>query len=127
VKNKARTTWSQDEIILVFELREAKTEWAEIAARVGRTIKGVKAQYYFFSRSPEKQADLNEAKKAYRKAWRSRGGKTCMEVRVERPRDIPDETIEMRKIRSAAPQTLTGAIFGDPPIGFSALDMRGQQ
>lgn len=126
--NRQRTTWTESEVELVIQLRDdAKLDWYEIAARMGRTAKGAKNRYYFFKRSPEDQAKFLQAKKDYRKTYRSRGGKSCMEVRAERPRDIPDETIREWQTRSMAPRTLTGSIFGDPPIGYSALDMRGQQ
>jgi hypothetical protein len=40
----------------------------------------------------------------------------------------PAEAVADRELRMMAPQTLTGAFCGDPPIGYSALDrkLRGE-
>jgi hypothetical protein len=35
---------------------------------------------------------------------------------------VPDEVIAAAVKRAQAPKTFTGSIFGDPPIGYSALD-----
>jgi hypothetical protein len=38
--------------------------------------------------------------------------------------NIPAEVIAAAVKRAQAPTTFTGSIFGDPPIGYSALDVR---
>lgn len=38
--------------------------------------------------------------------------------------EIPEEVIVERVQRATAARTLTGFVFGDPPLGFSALDKR---
>jgi hypothetical protein len=38
--------------------------------------------------------------------------------------EIPEAVIVERVQRATAARTLTGFVFGDPPLGFSALDKR---
>lgn len=43
---------------------------------------------------------------------------------MPRAPEIPEEVIVERVKRATAARTLTGFVFGDPPLGFSALDKR---
>lgn len=55
--------------------------------------------------------------------FRDRRTRNKGEVTPRAP-EIPEEVIVERVKRSTAARTLTGFVFGDPPLGFSALDKR---
>lgn len=61
------------------------------------------------------------------------GRLTRLELKVDRGAVIPErvhippEVVAEAVRRSSAPVTITGFVMGDPPIGYSALDRRGNQ
>lgn len=125
MSNKGRP-WTEEEIKTLYELRAANLRWVVIAEKLGRTSKAVQWYWRLFRMSPEKREVHRAGKRASKERIRQ-GRPKLIPNRVEDPRAIPVETIAEWKSRLAAQSTLTGSFFGDPPIGYSALDLRGRQ
>lgn len=75
-----------------------------------------------------KRATLTVQQKFKREAERLRNPKvgTAASVRhIKRPDFVPASVLEDRDRRAdLPPRDLTAAFFGDPPVGYSALDRR---
>lgn len=74
-----------------------------------------------------------EQRRARRMAYRRWAAKKQAAVRAQdgsvmfpngRAQDVPNSVLIEREKRAAAPRDLTASVFGDPPPGFSALDMK---
>lgn len=122
--NKGRP-WTPDEIKTLFDLRAQNLRWMVIAERLGRTSKGVQWYWRLNRMDPEKRAAHRANKQASR--LRLKNGAAVIPNRVEDPRKIPEDTMAEWKSRMCAQRTLSAMLLGDPPIGYSALDMRGRQ
>lgn len=94
--------WSEDQIKRLFYLRNSKGwNWAEIATDLGRTESGVKSKFKYVSFDRETKVPSVPF--------------------VREP--IPDIVLIDRARRLAASaRDIAGAVFGDPPVGHSALD-----
>lgn len=69
---------------------------------------------------------LGRGKEAIRKKWAAINDEPLDALEIERPVIVPKERLIERRRRLAAPhRTLVGACVGDPPVGYSALDRRG--
>jgi len=97
--------WSTEEISKLMHLRaQLGWDWCAIAVELGRTESGVKSKYKYV---------LHERSCA--KAPSLPGGRE----------PIPETVlVEQARRLAAAARDLAGAVFGDPPRGFSALDRR---
>lgn len=92
--------------------------WTTKAAAVelDRTHKSVATHWTEMNYSVQRMARKREHDNLKRREAKSVG--------VDQTRGIsrvPDEVWAEREARLAAPVSLTGAVFGDPPAGFSAL------
>ena len=117
--------WTDDEWAAAQRLRAEGHTMAGVAARIGRGINGVKAKFQWEAMT----SDQREARAArifgYKKAWRDRQSSYRPKEQVTKTLRPPDEIIHDREARHAAgPRDLTGAFFGDPPRGYSALERR---
>ncbi len=77
--------------------------WAEIAVELGRTESGVKSKFKYESHE------------------RSVRAPSVPFVREPVPESV---LVEQARRLTASARDLAGAVFGDPPRGFSALDRR---
>lgn len=128
-KHSGGRPWGEDDIKLLLKLRGEKLSFRDIADRLNRTAKGVQAGYYKFSQPEDRRAAERAARAMYLKEHPTKPRGSSRNL-INAPRGgprIPEETIENLRLRLSAPRTITGFVFGDPPIGFSALDMRGQR
>lgn len=116
--------WSQDESKRAVRLKAQGKTYAEIGVVLGRTAGAVSAHLFERNMTPEKRLK-------YRKT------KDRCPSRQYAPTDKPlDKGIQIinrptpemladRDRREAMPhRDLTGAFFGDPPVGLSALEGR---
>lgn len=99
--------WSDEEIAKLMRLRlNVGLDWSEIALELGRTESGVKSKFKYVSYLREVKAPSVPF--------------------VREP--IPAGVLAEQARRLAAPaRDLAGAIFRDPPKGFSALDRRADE
>lgn len=96
--------WPEPEVERLFHLRLVLGwSWAEIAGELGRTESGVKS------------------KLKYEQASRAIKSPSVPFVREPVPCEVLAE--QARRVCAGA-RDLAGAVFGDPPRGFSALDRR---
>lgn len=102
-KPERERLWNPQEIELLLSLRnEQKKSWAEISAIMGHSYAVV-----------------------YSKWWYLTFSMTIPKEPVRSFNIIPDEVQQERINRMMSrPRDLTGAIFGDPPVGFSMLERR---
>ncbi len=115
--------WSPEEWATVARMRADRMTVSAIAARIGRRASTVTAKIRF----EELDADQREERRK-----RIRGYKRRKTIKSDRPFEMvmkhqrpPEELIADRENRHAAgPRDLTGAFFGDPPRGYSALERR---
>lgn len=96
--------WPEAEVARLFALRQVEgRDWGEIALELGRTESGVKSKYKY---------------EQFSKQMRSPSVPFVREA-------IPAKVLAEQARRLAAPfRDLAGAVFGDPPVGCSALDGR---
>jgi hypothetical protein len=94
--------WTPETIALLERRLNEGASVGDIAKELGRQRSIVSAKAYYL-RNNEK--------------GRPGAGNVCAV-------NVPPDRWEDRDRRLSAPQTLTGVMFGDPPIGFSALDRR---
>lgn len=96
--------WTGEEVERLFRLRvQLGWDWAAIACDLGRTESGVKSKFKYVLFQ-----------------------KTVASPTLPGQRDpIPDSVLaeQARRVVARA-RDLAGSVFGDPPIGFSALDKR---
>lgn len=119
--NQVRRRWSRDEGERAFQLRAEGNTHAQIAAALGRTASQVEQFFRYRRLTVEQRERRNErALNAYRQ-WRDEAPtyRTEIEVRV-----CPDALADRDYRLSLPPRNLTAAIFGDPAIGYSALERR---
>jgi hypothetical protein len=96
--------WPREEVARLFRLRlELGWGWAEIACELGRTESGVKSKFKYEQHNREVRAPSVPF--------------------VREP--VPESVLAEQARRLSAPfRDLAGAVFSDPPVGFSALDRR---
>lgn len=100
-----RASWSEEEKAKLFSLRDgARLGWTEIADRLGRPSGTVYAKYVYLKNLAKRGACVQAAY-----------GFT-----------VPQECIDERARRLAAPLTIAAYVLGDPKPGYSALDRKRQ-
>ncbi|MDE5451306.1 hypothetical protein GWE18_00245 [Bradyrhizobium sp. CSA112] len=115
--------WGAQEWIRVKHLIGRGHDVASIALMIGRSREQVKGKIRWENMSAEKR----QARRDRINARRNESGEYRSTPRPDKPtitHRAPPEALAERAMRLSAPQTLTGAFCGDPPIGFSALDRK---
>jgi len=107
--------WTPDEDALLIKLRAQKMPYKEMAVVMGRSIHSLDTRYRYLHLPEGARQAKNE---------RHNEGKRAARAAAADPLNVPYEVLEDRAARLSAPITLTGMLFGDPPVGFSALDRR---
>lgn len=96
--------WTETEVARLMHLRTVLGRgWPEIAIELRRTESGVKSKFKYELHQREVRAP------------------SVPFIREPVPAEV---LIEQAKRLTASARDLAGAIFGDPPRGFSALDRR---
>jgi hypothetical protein len=93
--------WTAEETATARQLMAKRAREAEFMAALGRS----------------KQSAISHLNRLEMKTGRDQ---SCAVERI----NVPTEVLTARAKRSQAPVTFTGMILGDPPIGYSALDLR---
>lgn len=119
-KNRKHQLWTEDQTKTLIRMGQAAEPWSKIAEATGRGIDACKAKWAEIRtkenlpQRPQKQAAVTT------------------KARRRKPRvDSPDAEVMVARDALAArphailtPRSLTARVFGDPPPGRSALDMR---
>lgn len=121
---KSEFEWSAADIATAQKLFAEGLSYAQIGERINRTPKGVRVKLKRLSWTPEQRYAYNKKERLRGKKFVARKTVAGMRTMVQVTRPIPPELLADREARYAAPQDLTGAFFGDPPKGFSALERR---
>lgn len=117
--------WGPKEWGRVKHLLDRGHSVASIALMIGRSKEQIKGKIRWETMSEEKREARRERINARRQA---NVPSTSRRYTPSITHRAHPEAIAEREKRMIAPQTLTGAFCGDPPIGFSALDrkLRGE-
>lgn len=114
--------WTEDEKKHLEKLRAQGLTFSQISERLRRTRTGCKCQWRIMNMKPWQERAHKERRNArLRQRYHEEGLRVEDRVTVVVPPDVWAE----RNARLIAPRTISGMILGDPPVGFSALDMRG--
>jgi hypothetical protein len=117
-----RVTWTDDMLQRAVAMRHRGLTYRVIAARLGLPHKSVETKLYI-TLTPGVEAKNKLAQRLYRQKE-----KRTRILPAEYPSIIviPNETLANRDARLAAlsRQNVTQRLMGDPPPGFSALEMR---
>lgn len=99
----APKAWTSAEVARLMRMRRDGLGWPEIAEALGRTESGVRSRFKYANHA----ACVSGPEKAFQRE------------------PVPDSVLAEQARRICAPfRDLAGAVFGDPPIGSSALDQR---
>ena len=102
---KVRPFWNEDETNKAQTMKRNGHTLDEIGKALGRTANAVSRRLSYFNLSV-----------ATKKQPHNLTGYSM---------SVPADVLESREVRLAAPQRdLTGHLFGDPPVGYSALERR---
>lgn len=117
--------WTSFEWERIVRLRAEGMTIPAVAARIGRSVNATTSKI----RWEEMTADQRKARAARIKTYKATHRATIRTTRhyeVIRTEQRPSEALlHDREMRHAAgPRDLTGAFFGDPPRGYSALERR---
>lgn len=116
--------WTPEEWKLAQTLRGQELGFDDIAVRLGRTGKAVRAKFAkenLTAEQRQQRANYLRSKREAQIKTRQISGMTFMRVQ---PRETVAAFTERNHRLSLAPRDLTAAIFGDPLPGYSALDRR---
>lgn len=122
--------WTDEEMAFAFKAANARPIGKplaevsrDIAAALGKSGKAVEQKLARLLMSPETKARRAEMERArYAKRVQDCNPYGNRQIVIFRP---TPEMIDARDARSnAGPRDLTGAIAGDPPVGYSALERR---
>lgn len=121
---RSEFVWTDADIATAKELFADGLTCRQIGERINRTAKAVRVKLKRLTWTPEQRYEFNRKERLRGKKYVAR--KTVSGVRdmVTVVRRAPDDVLADREARYAAPRDLTGAFFGDPPQGFSALERR---
>lgn len=110
--------WTPEQTQLARELFARRATEAEFRNAIGRSREAAR-EHVKWKDDPDHREMRNIAR-AGRRAT-ARGYRSAEIVGV--PERLRHEANE----RASAPQTLTGFVFGDPPIGYRAIDRKREQ
>lgn len=116
--------WTEEETAILRQMVDADSGMPALMARLGRSKHSIKERWRWISRTEENKAQRREQINLNRRI-RSQFGPGATNPRGVSVRGMPEQVIADREARiGAGPRDLTGAFFGDPPRGFSALDRK---
>lgn len=116
-----RQVMSEDEVKRAYQLRKQGLTFNQIAVAMGRKYNTIVNRFKWDAMTPEER-QINRDRK---REWRNTHyGKPKADIALPIARPTP-EMLADRDRREALPhRDLTGAFFGDPPLGLSALEGR---
>ena len=117
-----KSFWTADEDRRALEMNRLRITRRKIGLALGRTKSAVTARLKLLNSTPEERKEINKNKRCGKKDTYVRRSDNH-----DRPVDIAPspEAVRDRDVRSMSPyRDLSGAFFGDPKVGCSALDQR---
>lgn len=112
---------SEDEVKRAYQLRKQGLTFNQIAVAMGRKYNTIVNRFKWDAMTPEERQTNRERKREWRNAHVA---KPAADIPLPFTRPTP-EMLADRDRREAMPhRDLTGAFFGDPRIGESALEGR---
>jgi hypothetical protein len=108
--------WLAEHTALAREMLANKAPDAEFRRLFGRSKKAA-VEHIRWKDDPE----YRQSRTADRVVRKSVTKERCVNI------SIPDRLRREANDRAIAPQTLTGFVFGDPPIGYRAIDRKREQ
>lgn len=115
--------WTDEEWQRAKSLLDSGYTQDAVAGIIGRTSQQIASKKQWESLS----SDRRERKALQKRQRRAEYiPSTSVRLHVADYMTIPECVIEERNARAVAAKSLTGWVFGDPPIGYSALDRRGE-
>lgn len=118
--------WTYSEITRLHRLYDAGKSRAEIAADLGMEEERIRQRLQWESQSSTLGIARKKQRMARRLATREeqKSPRQFYDMVTAGPRPT-EAALQARAARLAAlPRDLAGAFFGDPPVGFSALEQR---
>lgn len=118
--------WTYSEITRLHRLYEAGKSRAEMAADLEMSEERIRQRLQWEDQSSVLGIARKKRRVAQRLATKAeqKSPRQFFDMVTAGPRPT-DRALEERRVRQAAvPRDLTGAFFGDPPVGFSALELR---
>lgn len=115
--------WSEEETAVLREMMAAAYRMPAMMARLSRSEQSIKERWRWINH-PEEERIKRRRQINLNRGIRAQFGNGVGPQR-QAAREIPDEVKSNRDARvKAGPRDLSGAFFGDPPRGFSALDRK---
>lgn len=115
--SKFNRPWSPEEIALLLKLKAEGLSHRLISIQIGRSVDAVGEKWRWEQMSPE------ERRQRYSRPKRKQTTEDIQQRAVGK--SLPsEELIADALVRATAPRSITAALFGDPPPGYSALDRR---
>lgn len=122
---KRTNLWTPEEDAVLRQMKAQGAAFRKIAAEVGRTWCSTVHRWRLLNIKDEERESRSARARTYRAERRRRdSGYKERGADIVRPLVVPDEVFVERNERLSTPRSLTGAICGDPPPGYSALDRR---
>jgi hypothetical protein len=116
--------WLPEHTQLARELFARRASEAEFRETLGRSKQAAR-EHVKWKDDPEYRAKRNISR-ASGKAPSKNRRRSFGQIHVDRP-TTPERLRQEANERASAPQTLTGFVFGDPPIGYRAIDRKREQ
>lgn len=117
--------WSSAEVEKLQTLMSLGMRRADIAEALGRTQKSIDGKVQYLSLSDEQRDERRRALRRRRMREAKESPRIHVNAQVVVSSRPTHDVIVERARRSDAPfRDLTAAIFGDPPVGYSALERR---
>lgn len=117
--------WSDSELETLHRMLAENKPRTEIAKALGFARSRVDGRIRLERTTPEQF----EATAKRKRAWEARnrlGARPYRDMTISASRPA-SELIEEARLRSMAPRTITAEFFGDPPKGFSQLDIKRRE
>lgn len=117
--------WSSAEVEMLLRLKAEGYTDAAIAVELGRSTKGVVGKLEYIGLNPLQREERRQALRRRRIAEGIQSKRLHPNGQIIASSRPDQERVAERNARYAAPhRDLTAAFFGDPPVGFSALERR---
>lgn len=116
--------WTPEELAAARALRARHAPADEYLTVIGRSKAAAFSHMYAVDNATHVEALRKERLEKIRQQQRLSGGASPF---VAKLKHVPDDVILEAQRRSEAPHTITSYVFGDPPIGYRAIDRKREQ
>lgn len=116
-----RQVMSEDEVKRAYQLRKQGLTFNQIAVAMGRKYNTIVNRFKWDAMTPEERQTNRERKREWRNAHVA---KPAADIPLPFTRPTPGMLADRDRREAMPHRDLTGAFFGDPKHGLSALDQR---